>query len=180
VRVFVRVGATLLVCLLALLLPSSPATADGGAVRLMQAAGPFTVTVFAAPTVLGVGPADVSVLVQARPDGAAVLDAQVALTIAPPPGTEATPATVEATHAAATNKLLYAATVVLPVPGRWAARVSVRRGAEAAEVSCELPVVPGAAGLTSIWPYLAIPPLAIALFALHQWLGTRRRPPAPA
>jgi hypothetical protein len=56
----------------------------------------------------------------------------------------------------------------------------VRRGAEAAEVSCELPVAPAATGVTRIWPYLAIPPLAIALFALHQWLAARRRPPAPA
>jgi hypothetical protein len=30
-------------------------------------------------------------------------------------------------------------------------------------------------GLTGIWPYLAIPPLAIALYALRAWLSARRR-----
>jgi hypothetical protein len=148
-------------------------------VRLMQAAGPFTITVFAAPAVLGVGPADLSVLVQSRADGATVLDAGVAITAVPPVSTAATPVTADATHDAATNKLLYAATVALPVPGTWTARVTVQRGAERADVSCELPVVPPEGTLARIWPYLAVPPLAVSLFALHQWLVARRRPPAP-
>jgi len=147
-------------------------------VRLMQPAGPFTITLFAAPAVLGVGPADLSVLVQSRPDGAAVLDAGVAITAVPPVGAAAAPVTVDATHDAATNKLLYAATVALPVPGTWTARVAVQRDTERANVSCELPVVPAAGTLARIWPYLAVPPLAVSLFALHQWLAARRRPPA--
>jgi len=148
-------------------------------VRLMQAAGPFTITLFAAPAVLGVGPADLSVLVQSRPDDASVLDARVAITAVPPEGTTAAPVTVDATHDAATNKLLYAATVTLPVPGTWTARVVVQRDAERADVACELPVVPAAGTLARIWPYLAVPPLAVSLFALHQWLLARRRPVAP-
>jgi hypothetical protein len=180
VRVVSRAGVTLLACVIAVLLQSSRAAADGGAVRLMQAAGPFTITLFAAPAVLGVGPADLSVLVQARADGAAVLDAGVAITTVPPAGAATAPLTVDATHDAATNKLLYAATVTLPLPGTWTARVAVRRDNERAEVSCELPVVPAAGTLARIWPYLAIPPLAVSLFALHQWLVARRRPAAAA
>jgi hypothetical protein len=180
VRVFARAGATLLVCALAVVLPSSPTIADGGTVRLMQAAGPFTITLFTTPAALGVGLADVSVLVQSRASSAALLDARVSITTVPPPASRALPVTVEATHAAATNKLLYAATVAMPVPGSWTVRVAVSDGGEPAEVSCELPVAPAAAELARIWPYLAIPPLAVALFALHQWLAARRRPPAPA
>jgi hypothetical protein len=179
-RVVSRVGVTLLACAIAALLAPPRAAGDGGAVRLLQAAGPFTITLFAAPAVLGVGPADLSVLVQSRPDGAPVLDAGVAITAVPPAGATTAPVTVDATHDAATNKLLYAATVTLPVPGNWTARVAVRRAAERAEVSCELPVVAAAGTLARIWPYLTIPPLAVSLFALHQWLVARRRPPAPA
>ena len=142
----------------------------------MEAAGPFTITLFAAPAVLAVGPGDLSVLVQSRPDGASVLDARVAITAIPPASAAATPVTVDATHDAATNKLLYAATVTLPAPGTWTARVVVQRDAQRAEVSCELPVVPAAGTLARIWPYLAVPPLAVSLFALHQWLLARRRP----
>ena len=57
--------------------------------------------------------------------------------------------------------------------------MAVQRAAERTDVSCELPVVPAAGTLARIWPYLAIPPLAVSLFALHQWLVVRRRPPAP-
>src|SRR5262249_54798006 len=155
------------------------AEGGGGAGRPRRAAGPSPSRLSAAPAVLGVGPADLSVLVQSRPDDASVLDARVAITAVPPEGTTAAPVTVDATHDAATNKLLYAATVALPVPGTWTARVMVQRDTERADVSCELPVVPATGTLARIWPYLAVPPLAVSLFALHQWLLARRRPAAP-
>jgi len=146
----------------------------------MQASGPFTITLFTTQAVLGVGPADVSVLVQSRAGSATILDARVSITAVPPPGAPVLPVSVEATHASATNKLLYAASIPLAAPGRWMVRTTVSQGAETADVSCELPVVPAAAELTRIWPYLVIPPLVVALFVLHQWLAARRRPPAPA
>ena len=48
--------------------------AHGGLVQLHQAADPFVVTVFTAPTPLHAGPVAVSVLVQDRGDGQPVLD----------------------------------------------------------------------------------------------------------
>src|SRR5262249_21853359 len=116
---------------------------------------------------------------QSGAGSATILDARVSIPAVPPPGAPVSPVSVEATHAAATNKLLYAATIPLAAPGRWTVRTTVSLGAETADVSCELPVVPAAAELTQIWPYLAIPPLVVALFVLHQWLAARRRPPAP-
>ena len=150
-------------------LAAGRAAADGGAVLLSAPAGPFTVTVFAAPEPVRVGAADLSVLVQSRPDGTPVLDATVSLDLEPPSGPVRA---LVATRAQATNKLLYATAAVVPVAGPWRLRVSVRRGQDTAGLETAFSVVPERGGLADIWPYLAIPPLAVALFLLRQ---VRRR-----
>ncbi len=160
----------------ALLLPQR-AAGDGGTVRLVQTAGPFTVTVFSAPEPLRVGAADVSVLVQDGA-GAPVLDATIAVALAPPPGVAGGAIRLAATRTAATNKLLYAARFEPPAPGAWTAEVSVARGTARARVTCALPVTAARApGLAAVWPWLALPPAAIALYALHARL--RRRSSGP-
>ena len=146
------------------------AYADGGTLRLSRASGPFVVSVFTTPEPLRAGPADVSVLVQARDGGAMVLDAAVGLRLRAPDGTEQQPA---ATHAAATNRLLWAANVTLPVPGRWLLEVTVRRGDDAATVAGTLEVAAAAPRLAAQWPALALPVVLVALFLWRQRLRRR-------
>jgi hypothetical protein len=156
------------------LLPRA-AAGDGGTIRVVEAAGPFVVGVFSAPEPLRVAPADLSVLVLERTGGRPILDAALALEVRPPDGSDAGPQRLDATHAQATNQLLYATPFLPAVPGEWTLHVTVTRGAASAAVHCTLPVAPDRVGLAGILPYLAIPPLAIALYALRAWLSARRR-----
>ena len=145
------------------------AHADGGTVQLREASGPFVVTVFAAPEPLRVGPIDTSVLVQDRETGRVILDATVNLAFQPVAGTSPRFQT-RATHAQARNKLLQAVTIDVPAPGWWTIQVFVSRDREQAVLATKLLVMPAAPRLATIWPFLILPPFAIALFALHQTL----------
>lgn len=156
---------------LAIALAASSARGDGGVVRLSQTAGPFEITLFTAPTPLRVGVVDVSVLVQTAADHTPVLDAEVQVALRGP-GLERTGA---ATHAPATNKLLYAALLDVPGPGRWTLAAQVHAGERDATVSCAVDVAPPLPPVVAFWPYFAFPGALIALFALHQWLKRQQR-----
>jgi hypothetical protein len=151
---------------LALLLAAASARGDGGVLRLSQPAGPFEISIFTAPTPLRVGAADVSVMVLARPDREPVLDAQVRVLLR----AGNLERTVAATRAAATNKLLYAAAVDIPAAGQWTLAVHVVSPAGEADVSCAVDVAPPRPPFAAFWPYLVLPAVAVALFAVHQWL----------
>jgi hypothetical protein len=150
------------------------AHADGGTLRIRADAGPLRVTVFSAPEPLRAGAADVSVLVQRRDDDTPVLDADVVLHLEDPASTGAIEA--RATREAATNKLFYAAALVLPVAGVWKLRVAVRDAGEDFAVTGELPVEAAPPRLLTLWPYLALPPLAVLLFAAREWRKHRCAP----
>ena len=191
------VGAQCLVMFLTMLAFSTPALADGGAVRLREAAGPFLVTVFTTPAAPQAGRVDVSVMVQSGDKGEALLDAEVDLQFVSPPGTDVvgreifctpdgtqlrvggagdqSPRPIAATQKQATNKLLYAARVNLPAAGDWQMRVRVRRGLAEAQVNCALPVVAAGAGLASVWPFIVTPLLLVGVFICHQRLRRRAR-----
>ena len=154
------------------LVAAAPAQGDGGLVRLSEPAGPFVVSVFTSPTPLRVGPADISVMVQDRTTSQPILDAEVVITLQPL-DQGGSVVSASATHALATNKLLYAALLEIPSPGRWHLQVEARHGADVADVSCEVTAAPPASPLLSYWPYLVFPPVAICLFILHQWLKAR-------
>ena len=158
--------------LLCLVLPQL-SLADGGVVRTSQLAGPFVITVLSSPTPLRIGPADFSVLVQMRDSRAPVLDADVALRLAPQHN-DAPAITAAATRQAATNKLLYAALVELPIAGPWNLGAIVRHSSGSGEVVAEVIVEEPAAPLAAYWPYLFLPPAAVVLFALHQWRSAQR------
>jgi hypothetical protein len=145
------------------------ALADGGAVCLHEASGPFLVTVFVAPYPLRTGPTDFSVLVQKQQTGEVVLDPGIKLAIRFLSEKEFRPAT-QASRELATNKLLQAAKIDLPAPGQWALHVSVSRGSDEAALSTTLQVAPSTDRIVVVWPFLLFPPLAIALFILHQAL----------
>jgi len=155
--------------LAALLLAPITASADGGVVRVRQASGPFLISIFTPSDPLRAGPIDVSVLVQDGSSGDPILDATVNLAIQTLDSDRAR-FLARATHQQATNKLLQAATVKMPAAGRWVLRVEVRRGRDEATLTTEVRVGPPAPRLAAIWPYLLLPPFAIAVFALHQAL----------
>jgi hypothetical protein len=164
----VRIALALLI-----LFAACDARADGGTLRVQREAGPLRISVFSAPEPLRAGAADLSVLVQRSSDGGAVLDAEVELQLVGP--ASAKPFAVRATRGAATNALLYAAPVELGAAGVWSLRVSVQHQREQIALAAELPVSPPPPRLLALWPYLALPPVAVALFALREWLVRRRR-----
>jgi hypothetical protein len=143
-------------------------------VCVSRPAGPFVLTVFTAPTPLSVGRADVSVMVQDRSSLAPVLDARVALKLTFAAGGRE-PLRVEATRAHATNRLLYAATVTLPAAGEWRLRARAQGQGTRGEVACRLPVGAGGPRVLPYWPWLALPPLAVALYLLNDHLARRQR-----
>lgn len=154
------------------------------------------VTVFTMPDTLQVGPVDVSVLVQRRDTGEVMLNADVNLFFTAPagvvvPGIDpfcgpddiplrfvSTGASTEsgvipATRARATNKLLYAAPVRLPAAGHWQLRVMIQEGDAVVNVHVPLPVLARRTQNGNVWFGLALPPVGLALFALHQHLRRR-------
>ncbi len=148
-----RRGLLLVAALLAF---SSRAQADGGLVALHQEAGPFVVTVFAAPGPLRAGPVDISVLVQDRASGQPVLD-----------GVE------RATREVAQNKLLYSALINLPEAGQWELEVTITQGKETASILGQVSAAAPMPFLLSYWRSLLLPPIVIVMFALNQWLKRR-------
>src|SRR6185503_18743971 len=120
-----------------------------------------------------------------------VLDADVNFTLSPPDGSAPrqseefcgsskalmrlpdgmnNPATVCATREQASNKLLYAAPLELNAPGDWKLHVLVSRGADTARFDCLLPVTLSSGKFSGVWPYLSLPPPAVAAFGVNQWL----------
>jgi hypothetical protein len=143
--------------------------ADGGTIQLRETSGPFVVTVFTAPETLRAGPIDTSVLVQERETGRVILDATVNLAVQPVAGTGPR-FQIRATHGQARNKLLQAVTIDIPAAGWWTMQIAVSRGGEQAVVATKVLVLPESPRLAAIWPFVILPPAAIALFALHQAL----------
>jgi hypothetical protein len=156
----------------ALLFCTSLLLADGGIVQFRQQAGPFIVTLFSTHSPLRAGPADLSVLVESLQSRSPILDASVSLRLLDSKGAEIT---AVATHAQATNKLLYATLPVIPQPGAWAVRVNVARGDKKAIVAGTVQVLAAPPALVHYWPYFAIVPCAVVLFALNQYLKAKQR-----
>ncbi len=175
------------------------ARADGGVIRLREAKGPFLVTIFTAAEPVQDGLCDVSVLVQRRDTGDAILDAAVELAFKAPAASAAEPVgqlcgasgewllgrsstpsqaqlTVPAFRKLASNKLLYAAPVRFGTAGNWQLEALIIRRSDAVRFACGISVGPPPRRLISLAPYLALPPLFIALFALNQCLRRRADP----
>lgn len=152
-------------------LVAPPAAADGGVICGSAAAGGLRLTVWVEPTPLRVGASEISVLVQddasarTRPD----VPVRIALEGAPwcgpaddaPPGTSGGP-------------LLRGVRKEIRAPGR----IRVVATAGAASVTCALDVEEALPPLAERWPLLAVPPLAVALYAAGRGLAAaqaRRR-----
>jgi hypothetical protein len=151
-----------LVAVFMLAMGTMAAHGDGGTMLLHQDAGAFTITLFAAPQPLQVGPADFSVLVQDRSSGEVLLDPILDLTVS---GT-----TVRLTRGQASNRLLQAATVQLSSPGKLRLTLAVRRGSDVAQLTTDCTVEPDRSRTTLVWFYVLLPVGVILLFVIHQGL----------
>lgn len=80
-----------------------------------------------------------------------------------------------ATRAQATNKLLYAAPIVFLSAGSWHLTVDIEARGNTVRAIGDVTVLPRLPPLIAYWSYLALFPVAVALFALNQWLKARRR-----
>ena len=181
---------------LALILSPLGVKADGLVVRTKQTQGPFIVTIFTPPEASRDLPTDVTLMIQRRDSGEVVMDAAVDLMFVPPAGAKLSPndvlcgpthnlpspeptgapgqpASIRAPRAQAANKLFYGMSVVFRAAGNWQLRATIRQGGEEASVTCTLPVGMPPHRLRGLWPYLALPPVVIVLFALNRSLRRR-------
>lgn len=149
---------------------AGPAFADGGRLRSYGEAGEFRVAIFTRPDPLFAGASDVSILVQDRESGEPILDADVTLELSGPGGFSA--AVSAGRHGR--NRLLYGAAVEL-APGTWSVTAHIRRGMAEAEAHASFEVGNASSRARAPWPWLALPPLAVALFAANRGLRRRER-----
>lgn len=164
------------------------ALADGGAILAREELDGLVATVFAAPAPVRAGPADVSVLLQDA-SGAPVLDAAVQVAWVPPAEGAAGPAWLPpcctmdaaqgwqpATRNHSQNKLLYSAFVPIKTAGPSQLAFRFSRGGTEQEFVLPVMAGPPMPPWTAYWPWLAIPPCAIAGYALNRRLaGSRHR-----
>jgi hypothetical protein len=149
----------------------APACADGGSVRLSERKDGYRITVFSAPSPFRAGPVDISVLVQDAVTGQPLPEARVTVHM-----TRIGQPTLEypATQNLATNKLLHAAQFELPTTGRWELEVQVEGSQGSAVLACEVEAAERLPRWHSLWPWIAWPALAIALFCIHELLARRK------
>jgi hypothetical protein len=143
--------------------------ADGGTVQFRRNAGPFWVSLFTTPAPLRPGRVDLSVVLESKANHQPLLDAAVLIAVRKDDRT----ISLEATRAQATNKLLYACQANIPSSGRWDVEVIVDRNGQRASATGTLPVLDPLPPLLMYWPYFAIVPVFILLFAIHQFLRHR-------
>jgi hypothetical protein len=142
--------------------------ADGGAVVFRGAAGPFDVAILSKSDAIRVGPNDLSVMVQKGQTN--VTDASVQVHFTRNAGGEIERLTALATHAKATNKTLYAATLNMPSPGLWRLSVDVSAAGEKGTAADNIHVLSALSPAATYWPYIAMVPFAALAFVLNRWL----------
>ena len=162
-------GFCRLAAVLALGMWATAARGDGGTMLLHQDAGPFTITLFAAPQPLQAGPADLSVMVQDRSSGEVLLDSMIDVSIAPE-ALVASQQTVRLATGQASNRLLQAGTVHFPKAGRWRLTLVVHRHNDTARLETECIVQADTARSRLVWFYVLLPLGVILVFIFHQRL----------
>lgn len=145
--------------------------ADGGTVQLRREAGDLVVTVFSSPSPLSVGAADISLLLQKKNGLDPVLDANVSLLFRDEASNEFE---ARPSQANARNKLLYAAPVTFPKPGKWRMEATIRRDGIATEAvgSLDVSAGPGTAGEYA--GYIAFPMVMTLFFMIREVLIRRK------
>lgn len=149
--------------------------ADGGTVQFHQQVGPFDLTLFSSPTPLRAGRADLSVMLQRASDKSSIQNANVTVHLKRSTADNVVEVVVPATHAKATNKLLYAAELTIPSPGEWQVQVEINAAGTTATATGQIDVAPQQAPAATYWGYFALIPFVILLFVFNRWLKRRRQ-----
>lgn len=156
--------------LLTFLLVPSLLRADAGLLRISEPGGPYQISVFTEPTPLRVDGGRIHVFVADRETGQPIEDAHVRFRLEPQSG-----GTTPRKHAHRRPRgLRFSAGFTAPGAGRFTTRIEVTGQRGAGSVSFPIDVAPNEPLLVSLAPALAVPPLGIALFGLHQVLVRRR------
>jgi hypothetical protein len=158
--------------LLCLVMLADLVKADGGAMQWRERAGSYIVTVFTAPVPLRPGPVDFSVMLQRAADNEVVLDAAIALRLTKAGETDILG---DATHAQATNKLLYSASLRPPAPGVWRLQVQVTGAAGGGSTAGPIRLLEAESAIWNDWPYFAVVPVFVCLFVLNRYLKKSAR-----
>ncbi|MGH9620373.1 MAG: hypothetical protein ACRD45_11815 [Bryobacteraceae bacterium] len=154
---------------------SAPLLADGGTLQLQKQSEGLLISLFSSPVPLRAGTGDLSVMVQDAKDHSPILDAHVLVHVAQTVNGEIREVAVPATHAKASNKMLYAAQVPFAAAGNWRATVDVASHGKTASVSGPLRVLPKQPPIFAYWPFFLVIPVLIILFTLNRLLKRRRR-----
>ena len=148
-----------------LALAAARAFADGGQIILHQSANDLEITVFAVPSPLTTGDAELSVLLQDSGTHHSILNSEIALELQPPTGPSRT---VRPSTSPATNRLSRAAPFHFDQAGLWTITVTVRYENGIQSSTAKFPVAASHSRGLIVWICLLIPPFVVVLFALHQ------------
>jgi hypothetical protein len=162
-----------------LFIASCVALGDESVVLLRQHVDPFDITVFAPASHMTVGRTDLTVMVQNAADHSDVPDARVTLRFERMDGGKIVEVVAPATHAKATNKLLYGATITLPNEGSWQFTAEVEAKGTHVSMPMQIIVGPAEPPVKAKWPLIVFVPVAIILFIINRRLKRRWRPKYP-
>jgi hypothetical protein len=161
------------------------ASADGGLVLLQRSQDDLVLTLFATSLPIRAGTNDLSVLVQSAADQNPILDAKVELSLFDQePGRDQAPAAwvppacrndslaqllnLDLSRGSGANRLYYSRSVTIPRPGKWLSVWRVKYGVRTVEVPVQLAVQEAPLPLAGYWPYVALPFVAVLVFALWK------------
>lgn len=161
-----------------LILGAVSAMGDGGVLMGKEDWGSLRASVFASPAPLRAGPTDISVLLQA--DGKPVLAAVVSFRwtslgsgkewLPPCCSMSSDKEEIPAMLGHSGNRLLYSAMLPIKSSGPGRLDIQVEYEGQTHHASFELSAAPPPPASARYWPWLAMTPLAIAGFVLHQRL----------
>jgi len=157
-----------LVILSQLIQPPPVLPHHGGVVQFKEPGDPFVITLFSESAPVHTGLVELSVLVQNK-SGAPVLEAEVGIELRQK-HEQQQPIKAVATRSDASNKLMYSAEMVLPVPGVWEVTVRVQKDGFTVDTHGQL-VVESARAAGSTWLYL----LVLGGVLVAAWIGWRMR-----
>ncbi|MEX1120120.1 MAG: hypothetical protein WEB60_15140 [Terrimicrobiaceae bacterium] len=154
---------------------------DGGVLIGKEDWGTLKASVFGSPAPLRAGPADISLLLQA--DGKPALTANVSFRwtslsegkewLPPCCSMTSDQEVLPAVLGHSGNRLLYSAMLPIKSSGDGRLDIQVEYDGQTHHASFELSAAPPPAPTTRYWPWLAMTPLAILGFVIHQKISRR-------
>ena len=158
------------IVLVSFALMQGAAFADGGQLQGSELSGPFVINLYTSPIPLRTGIVELTALITNSADRTPVLDATVKILLR----SETHPESALVMKAKrGGDGLRYFATPKLKPAGRWSIRIEASNSQGSGTFIRTLAVEDALPIYISLWPVLAFPPVAIAVFALQQRLRKR-------